>query len=77
MALDQNLSQRVEPLAPVLLQAGGGRLIGQFQVESHGHALFGFFSFKNKRGRRAQDAADARTVVRVTGWATIGFAEGR
>jgi hypothetical protein len=47
------------------------------RVESQGHALFGFFSFKNKRGRRAQDATDTETVVRVTGRVTFGFAEGR
>jgi Cell wall-active antibiotics response 4TMS YvqF len=47
------------------------------RVESHGQALFGFFSFKNKRGRRAQDATDTDSVVRVTGRVTFGFAEGR
>jgi hypothetical protein len=47
------------------------------QVESKGHVLFGFFSFKGKRGRRAEEAEDTRAVVRVTGRATFGFAEGR
>jgi hypothetical protein len=47
------------------------------QVEGRGHALFGFFSFKNKHGRRAQDATDSQPVVRVTGRVTFGFAEGR
>ena len=47
------------------------------RVESRGHALFGFFSFKNERGRRSQETADEETVVRVTGRVTFGFAEGR
>ena len=47
------------------------------RVENHGHALFGFFSFRNKRGRRAQAATGAEPIVRVTGRVTFGFAEGR
>jgi len=46
------------------------------RVENHGHALFGFFSFKNKRGRRAEAATEAESIVRVTGRVTLGFAEG-
>ena len=47
------------------------------RVESRGHALSGFFSFKNKRGRRSQESTEMDTVVRVTGRVTFGFAEGR
>jgi hypothetical protein len=52
------------------------RFPADVRVESRGHALFGFFSFKNKRGRRAQEPTDTNTVVRVTGRVTFGFAEG-
>lgn len=41
------------------------------QVESHGHALFGYFSLK---GGPAAGAAPS-SLVKVTGRATFGFAE--
>jgi hypothetical protein len=41
------------------------------RVESHGHALFGFFSLKGP----AEPGADSGSFVRVTGRATFGFAE--
>jgi hypothetical protein len=47
------------------------------QVESRGHALIGFFSFKGDGAAPAGDAAAARAIVRVTGRVTFGFAEGR
>jgi hypothetical protein len=47
------------------------------QVESRGHALIGFFSFKGDDAVPAGDAAAARAIVRVTGRVTFGFAEGR
>jgi hypothetical protein len=40
-------------------------------VESHGRALFGFFSLKGSTAAGAQSAS----LVRVTGRATFGFAE--
>jgi len=46
------------------------RLPGSVQVESQGRALFGFFSLK---GATASGAA--ASVVRLTGRATLGFAE--
>jgi predicted membrane protein len=42
-------------------------------VESHGRALFGFFSLK---GAPASAPDDTTRVVRIVGRATFGFAEG-
>lgn len=46
------------------------------RVESAGHALFGFFSLKGAGASGTGDSADARSVVRITGRAVLGFAEG-
>lgn len=46
------------------------------RVESNGRALFGFFSLKDAGHPGAGDAPDARSLVRITGRATLGFAEG-
>ncbi len=46
------------------------------RVESEGDALFGFFSLKSAGASGARDAADAPSLVRVTGRAVLGFAEG-
>jgi hypothetical protein len=44
-------------------------------VENHGHALFGFFSFKNKDGRPEEVTTGVESIVRVTGQVSFGFAE--
>jgi len=46
-------------------------------VESRGHALIGFFSFKGDDAVPPDGAAGARAIVRVTGRVGFGFAEGR
>jgi hypothetical protein len=48
------------------------RLPARIRVESHGRALFGFFSLK---GAPAPGAEDTTSIVRITGRATFGFAE--
>ncbi len=46
------------------------------RVESNGHAVFGFFAFKIGNALEAPEASGAKPVVRVTGGALLGFAEG-
>jgi hypothetical protein len=46
------------------------------RVESDGHAVFGFFAFKAGGLPEAATASDEQPVVRVTGGAFLGFAEG-
>jgi hypothetical protein len=48
------------------------RLPPGVRVESHGRALFGFFTAK---GAQAPGAVQSKRVVRITGRATFGFAE--
>jgi hypothetical protein len=45
------------------------------RVESDGHAVIGFFSFKGGGAPQAAETSDV-PVVRVTGGAMLGFAEG-
>ncbi|HEX4627339.1 MAG TPA: DUF1707 domain-containing protein [Gemmatimonadales bacterium] len=48
------------------------RLPAGIRVESHGRALFGFFTSK---GAQSPGADRSKSVVRITGRATFGFAE--
>jgi DUF1707 SHOCT-like domain len=50
------------------------RFPANVRVESHGEALFGFFSLK---GAPAPVPDDAERVVRIIGRATFGFVEGK
>jgi hypothetical protein len=46
------------------------------RVESTGRALLGFFSLRRAGPLGPGGSADARSVVRIIGRATLGFAEG-
>jgi hypothetical protein len=52
------------------------RFPAKVRVESDGDALFGFFSLKGAGASGARDGADAPSLVRITGRAVLGFAEG-
>jgi hypothetical protein len=52
------------------------RLPPGVRVENEGRALFGFFALKGSGAPHAQAAPPVASVVRITGRAVFGFAEG-
>jgi Domain of unknown function (DUF1707)/Cell wall-active antibiotics response 4TMS YvqF len=53
------------------------RLPAGVRVENQGRALFGFFSLKGAGAPGSEVAPDSEKVVRITGRAVLGYAEGR